>query len=76
MDRYDPDHDVRFSKLKTGGYRFADAWIDPSVPLSGYKEHPTLSVEDSYKKQIAYQRGALQWKRREKKRFDDEDDVY
>lgn len=29
---------------------WAGSWIDPSVPLSGPKEHPTMSVEESYTK--------------------------
>jgi hypothetical protein len=36
--------------MKTGGYQWAGGWIDPSVPLAGYKEHPTMSVADSEKK--------------------------
>lgn len=55
---YDPDFDSQYSSLKKGGYQWAGGWIDPNVKLSGYKEHPTLSVSDSLKKQQAYQERA------------------
>lgn len=52
----DPDFDPWYSKVKKGGYKWAGGDIDPSVPLSGYKEHPTFSVSDSNKRYEDFQR--------------------
>lgn len=41
--------------MKKGGYTWAGAWIDPSVPLSGVKDHPTMSLDDSMKKYNNFQ---------------------
>lgn len=49
----DPDFDPAYSRAKSGGYHWAGAWIDPSVPMSGPKEHPTMSVEESNKRYAA-----------------------
>lgn len=57
-DGPDEDYNSFYSKKKKGGYEWAGSWIDPSIPLSGYKEHPTLSLSDSLKKQEAFQRRA------------------
>jgi len=70
------DKDQRFSTAKTGGYHWADAWIDPSVQLAGIKDHPTMSVEDSYRKQRRFQTEAQAWKTRQKRKFSDEDDDF
>lgn len=49
-NQYDPDHDPSYSRRKTGGHNWAGGWIDPSVELPGYKEHPTMSLEESTKR--------------------------
>lgn len=73
---YDADKDPRYSAAKTGGYQWADGWIDPSYRLAGPKDHPTLSVQDSNRKQLDFQSAALRWKNREKKRMQEEDDLF
>lgn len=50
---HDPDYDPRQSRAKTGGYQWAGAWIDPSYPLGGPKEHPTMSLAESQKRYAA-----------------------
>lgn len=49
-NQYDPDHDPAYSRQKTGGHNWAGGWIDPSVELPGYKEHPTMSLDESMKR--------------------------
>jgi len=73
---YDIDHDVRASQAKTGGHTWAGGWINPSAPLGGYKEHPTLSVQESNLKQLNFQSAAIAWKRRDKKRMEEEEDDF
>jgi len=73
-DTYDPDVDPRYSHAKTGGYKWADAWIDPSYGRGvGPKEHPTMSLDDSRRKQRDFQRRALGWKAAQQERFIIED---
>jgi len=74
---YDPDFDPSYSASKRGGYKWAGAWIDPSYGqgVGGPKEHPTMSLEDSYKKQFDYQRNALRWKARQQEKFFAEDNL-
>lgn len=56
---YDPDYDPMYSRSKKGGYTWAGGHIDPSVPLSGgYKEHPTMSLSESIKRQQNFQQRA------------------
>lgn len=58
----DPDYDENQSRRKTGGYRWAGAWIDPSVPLGGVRDHPTMSLEESEAKFAKYSKSAKQYK--------------
>jgi len=61
LPKNDEDYDVRYSTMKAGGYRWAGAWIDPSVPPV-VREHPTMSVDESNKRLRVFNSDAKKWK--------------
>lgn len=58
----DSDYKSYYSKRKQGGYQWAGGWIDPSVPLQGYKEHPTMDIRESFNKHRKFLKRARDWK--------------
>jgi len=57
-----PNNEEDQSSLKAGGYEWAGGFIDPSVKLEGYMEHPTLTEEESMSKFDEFRRGFDIWK--------------
>lgn len=58
--------------MKKGGYQWAGAWIDPSVKLGGYKEHPTMSHVQSVGRELLFKDRYGRQKKVRRKLFDDE----
>lgn len=72
----DWDYDERISKARTGGHMLSGGWVDPSVPLTGPKEAPTMDFVESFTKAV---RSQNKWKREKLARrrlFDAEDDSF
>lgn len=62
VEGYDVDHDPSQQRFKRGGYTWAGGWIDPKVPAGGPKEHPTMSLADSIRKNQEFVNSAKKWK--------------
>lgn len=50
----DSDFKSAYSKRKKGGYQWAGGFIDPSIKLGGYKEHPTMTHVQSVGRELLF----------------------